>query len=374
MPFQRFIEEAGFTCILPLEEGASAFAFRAYDPVLQRDVFIKYYETFPGTDERILSEPRKIASLFADVGNAAEHIVSLYSTREVVDGDNKFIEMVTEYCNGNSIYKKIRDEDVYILDAIDFAKQAVDGLHVLHGKRFVHRDIKPSNLVLSGNKIKIIDLGAAAEMAPGQNYLVSRSKHSIFYRPPEAFDPTNHFGAFSDIYQVGLVLYELINGPIIEPPDHYLVSTIVRKEEKRLGKKYADMCDADQSLVQDESIGYLAKKATLLETGSKPRRLFSKELRRIVKGLTDPDVPARVQSCASARILLSSYTGPNWCEKRDGSVHVKNFFGRDYIARDQPDKKGHMVFQCQSSAAGENQFRKHGRITSWSEFEAMLTK
>lgn len=372
MPFQVFIENAGFKEIVPLDEGASAFAFKAYDPVLQRDVFIKYYSTFPGADERILSEPRKIASLFGDAGNAADHIVSLYSTREVDDGTQKYIEMVTEFCEGNSLYKKVRQDDVYVLDALDYAKQAIDGLHVLHRKRFVHRDIKPSNLVLRANKIKIIDLGATAEIAAGEDALISRSKHSIFYRPPESFDPHNLYSLVSDIYQIGLVLYELINGPIIEDPNHYLERSIVRKEENRIKKIYAEMHDADQSLIQDESIGVLAKRGGLLERAAKPRRLYTRELRRIVVGLSAPNTASRVKSCAEARILLSSYSGADWCEKRDGSIHVRNFKGRDYLAKEWVNKSGNVVFECLSSVPGTDQYRKLGKVKCWDDFQKML--
>ena len=372
MPFLGFIENAGFRLIVPLDEGASAFAFKAYDPVLQRDVFIKYYQTLSGADDRILSEPRKIASLFVDSTNAADHIVSLYSTREVDDGGDKYIEMVTEFCEGNSLYKKIKQDDIYVLDALDYAKQAIDGLHVLHRKRFVHRDIKPSNLVLRTNKIKIIDLGAAAEIAAGEEALISRSKHSIFYRPPEAFDPHNRYSITSDIYQIGLVLYELINGSIIENPNHYLDQVVVRKEEIRIGKKYAEMPDADRSLIQDESIGILAKRGRLLEHGAKPKRLYKKELKRIVAGLSAPDPTTRIKSCAAARILLSSYSGANWCEKRDGSILVKDFNGRDYMAWEKEVKPGKVVFECQSSLHGNVQFRKFGKVKSWDDFYKML--
>ncbi len=227
-------------------------------------------------------------------------------------------------------------------------------------------------MVLAGNKIKIIDLGAAAEITEGQNYLVSRSKHSIFYRPPEAFDPTNHYGTSSDIYQVGLVLYELINGPIAESPQHYLIERIVRNEEARLRKNYSEMHDAERSLIQEESIKYLANKGRLLEVGKKPRRLYFKELSNIVKSLTNPNPSRRVQSCSKARILLSSYAGPNWCELQDGTILINNYKGRDYMAQEQVHTKGPAVFICKSSVTGENNYRACNKIKSWQEFESII--
>lgn len=372
MPFQKFITDGGFTDIRQLDEGASAHSFRVFDPVLKRDVFIKYYETFPGADERILSEPRKLAALFSDANNAAEHIASVYSAREVSDGDNHFIEMITEFCTGNSIYRKIQEGEIYVCDALEYAKQIIDGLHVLHNKRFVHRDIKPSNLVISNNKIKIIDLGGAAELSQGENYLISRSKHSIFYRPPEAFDPTNIYGSFSDIYQVGLVLYEMINGPICESANNYILAKFVKKEEKRLGKKYVDMLPYEQSDILDMSIKHLGETAKLQEKGVCPKKFYNKELKNIVTRLTYPDYQSRIQSCANARIILSSYCGINWCDLKDGSVSIKNYKGRDYNAREYKDRRGNVKFECLSSTTLANNFRKVKSITNWDELKAKL--
>jgi serine/threonine protein kinase len=369
MPFQQFIENSGFTSIHPIDEGASADSFRAYDPVLKRNVFIKYYKTCNGADERILSEPRKIAALFSDIGNAADHIASVYSAKEFSHKDDRYIEMITEFCAGNSLYKKIREQDIYILDSLEYAKQIIDGLHVLHKKRFVHRDIKPSNLVISNNKIKIIDLGATAELTQDQNHLVSRSKHTILYRPPEAFDPKNIYGTFSDIYQVGLVLYEMINGAIKESPDNYLVSSILKSKEKRLGKKYSEMFDWERSDIQDISIKFLAENLKLQEKGVIPKRLYNKELKRIIKNLTHPDYRNRVQSCSQARILLSSYSGMNWCESKDGEIKIKNYKGRDFKANEFKDKHGLIKFECLSSQTGDESYRKNKSIENWNAFE-----
>jgi serine/threonine protein kinase len=226
MPFQNMLVEEGFQSIEQNFEGACGYSFRAHDSVLHRDVFIKFYETCEEANESILSEPRKIASLFSEVKDAALHIASVYSASVRECNGAKYIEIVTEYCEGESLYKKLKNQTLFTYEALEIGKQIIDGLHVLHQKNFVHRDIKPSNLVISKGKIKIIDLGGATEIPQGQVQIVSRSKHSIFYRPPEAFDPNNIYGKCSDIYQVGLVVYEMINGPINENADYYIVDKI----------------------------------------------------------------------------------------------------------------------------------------------------
>lgn len=372
VPFLQLIENSGFESPQQIDEGGCGYSFKAYDPKLGRDVFIKYYETSIDFNERILSEPRKIAALFSDDGNAPDYIASIYSANEKAYEDMRYIEMVTEFCSGESLYKLLHRESLYVYDAIEFAKQIVEGVHVLHSKRIVHRDIKPSNLVISSGKIKIIDLGGASELAIGQPHLTSASKHSIFYRPPEAFSPTNIYGTFSDIYQIGLVLYEMINGPITEDASQYKVAAVIKSEERRIGTKYEDMRSFEQSDALDLCIKHLAEKGKLLGQARKPKRLYDKQLATIVNAFIHPDYNKRADSCSKARMKLSSYSGANWRDNGDNSVDVKNFKGRDYKFREFENSRSILVFETLSTKCGEDKWQKNNRITNWNDVENFL--
>lgn len=372
MPFDGFIRENGFEAAEELCEGASGRAFKAYDPQLHRHAFIKYYETAESDVELILEEPRKIVSIFTHNGMAANHIAIVYGANLKIFEGAHYVEMITEFCQGNSLYSKIAGDRMMSYDAIDFAKQMIDGLHVLHQRKIVHRDLKPSNLVISGQNLKIIDLGAAAEIRTGQTFLTSRSKHSIFYRPPEAFDPTNIYGTFSDIYQVGLILYEMINGPIDESPLSYIDQKILKREELRLGKQYSQMLDYEKSDVQDSSIKFLAQTGKLLEKARKPTRLYEKTISPIVRALSHPNYLKRFSKCSDARTRLSRSAGPNWKEEIDGSITVCDYNGRDYTAREYTNHHNVIKFECASSMTGSTAKRKNNSITSWPDFEKHL--
>lgn len=368
MPFMQLIESSGFRNPIQLHEGACGYSFKAFDPALNREVFVKYYETSDDFNERILSEPRKIAALFADDGKAAEFIASIYSANLKGNENFRYVEMITEFCSGESLYNHLNIQNLCVKGALEFAKQIINGIHVLHAKRIVHRDIKPSNLVISSNKIKIIDLGGASEISIGQDHLTTASKHSIFYRPPEAFPPDCMYGFYSDIYQVGIVLYEMLNGPINADPLHYRVTAVIKSVERRLNMSYDAMASYEQSDAIDLCIKHLANKKTLLPQARTPRFLYDQQLSSIVNSLTHPDIAKRSSTCSDARIKLSSYSGPNWKYIDDNSVFVESHRGRDYSFKEYVNRRSMTVFECMSTKTGEDRWRKNHDIQNWSDF------
>lgn len=366
MPFIEMLTDEGFQLIEQNYEGACGYSFKAYDPVLRRDVFIKYYETCTEANEGILSEPRKIASLFNEVRNAALHIAAVYSASLKERDNEKYIQIVTEYCEGESLYKKLSSSNMFVYDALDFGKQIIDGLFVLHQKNFVHRDLKPSNLVISQGNIKIIDLGGATEIPEGATYLSSRSKHSIFYRPPEAFDPINIYGKFSDIYQVGLILYEMINGPIVENVEHYIVPKIQKKLEKEYSCLYSEMDTFQKTQVQDSSIEYLINKDKLQSISVDCPIWYVKKLKDIIRLLTNKDYSKRAQSCSQARIALSSYKGPNWRVVDKHHLEINDLAGYNYSFQ-EIQKKGNNVVLATRKKIDKDNVRTIRTIKNWND-------
>jgi len=110
---------------------------------------------------------------------------------------------------------------------IPIAEQALEALAFLHAKRFVHRDISPDNLMLTkdggAERVKLIDLGIAKSLESTRNLtMAGKFVGKLQYASPE------HFGgevdARSDIYSLGLVLYELLtNARPITGEDHFSI-------------------------------------------------------------------------------------------------------------------------------------------------------
>ena len=74
----------------------------------------------------------------------------------------------------------------------------------------VHRDLKPANIVMDGHTPRIADFGTVRILNQG-SAVTTASRHSGLYRPPETF-ASNQYSRAGDVYQVGLVAYQLLGG------------------------------------------------------------------------------------------------------------------------------------------------------------------
>jgi serine/threonine protein kinase len=93
----------------------------------------------------------------------------------------------------------------------------------------VHRDLKPANLLVHDDSLLIGDFGSVRKVAPDTG-VAPASKHSILYRPPEAFGDSAYYDYSSDLYQAGLIGYLLFGGKISEN----LLDHLNRKERSQV--------------------------------------------------------------------------------------------------------------------------------------------
>mmetsp|Transcript_6089 Transcript_6089/g.7293 ORF Transcript_6089/g.7293 Transcript_6089/m.7293 type:complete len:126 (-) Transcript_6089:66-443(-) len=112
------------------------------------------------------------------------------------------LEQLFEFCDYNFSLKTV------LLIAI----QMVCRLEYLHSKNFVHRDMKPENILVGADgHIKLADFGLAKEGMSKANSRAKTFLGSPAYLAPEIFDSSG-VSRSSDIYQMGVVLYELLFG------------------------------------------------------------------------------------------------------------------------------------------------------------------
>lgn len=147
------------------------------------------------------------------------HVVRVLDADVIPGRDIPFL--VFEYVEGADVSDMIRDRLLSPEDALEMAKQVVDGLVHLHGNGFHHCDIKPRNLLWTQKGAKIIDFNVSVRADDKE----SRGGGSRRYLPPD-FDPevVPHNGerADRDLYALGLTLYEALTGrypwDTTEPP------------------------------------------------------------------------------------------------------------------------------------------------------------
>ena len=199
-----------------IAEGGFAEVYRAYDTELQRTVAVKVPKPSRlQSSEAFLAEARRVAGLNHD-GIVPVHDVG-------VEGDICFI--VSDFLQGGSLADRLSKGRPTTQDTIRWISEIADALEYAHLHGIVHRDIKPANILIDGHgRAKLADFGIAqSSMKTGE---FAPSLGTLRYMSPEQLEgkPADHR---SDIYSLGLVLYELLTGQL---PYSSLEPSVVRRE------------------------------------------------------------------------------------------------------------------------------------------------
>ena len=131
---------------------------------------------------------------------------------QVLDADVVYEEwayFVTPYCAEGNLDKLLEQEFLPNIAAVHLTSNILQALSV-HAERLIHRDLKPGNVYLHEQTAIIGDFGSVASL-PRDETSVAASQHSVLYRPPESIK-TNEYTMFGDIYQNGVILYQLLGG------------------------------------------------------------------------------------------------------------------------------------------------------------------
>lgn len=125
--------------------------------------------------------------------------------------ENKFV-LVMEYIAGQNLRDRITEGGIDVRETVSLLTPIVDGLAYAHGRGVLHRDLKPENILIAGEKdaraVKITDFGLARFIRAGS--LSASSAGTPIYMAPEAW--SGSFSARSDIWSVGVMLYEMLTG------------------------------------------------------------------------------------------------------------------------------------------------------------------
>ncbi len=192
-------------------EGGMAVVFRAKDKVLSRLVAVKILRPEYIKDEQFIESFRKESQLAASIVDP--NIVNVYD----VGREGNIYYIVMELVDGMTLSDIIKKEGpLSARRAVSIARQIAMALSTAHRHNLIHRDVKPHNVLVSANDVaKIADFGIAKVVT--SDTLVGEHKEavmgSIHYFSPEQARGVG-VGERSDIYSLGIVLYEMVTGKV----------------------------------------------------------------------------------------------------------------------------------------------------------------
>lgn len=198
-----------YQIIKSIGEGGMANVYLAYDTILDRNVAVKVLRGDLANDEKFVRRFQREALSASSLSNP--NIVEVYDVGE----DNGEYYIVMEYVEGKHLKALLKKRGkLTVPEVIDIALQITNGLSVAHDSYIIHRDIKPQNiLILENGLIKITDFGIAVAMNATQLTQTNSVMGSVHYLPPEQ---ASGKGATlqSDIYSIGILMYELLTGKL----------------------------------------------------------------------------------------------------------------------------------------------------------------
>ena len=187
--------------------GGMSTVYRAFDPTLERHVAIKLMHRDISNDADQLERFRREARAVAQLNHP--HVVTVIDAGE--DDGNPFI--VFEYVEGETLKDRIRRLGrLPVAEAVAYAVEIARALECAHSHMLVHRDVKPQNVLIDPDgRAKVTDFGIARSLEAQGLTATGRVLGTTDYVSPE--QALGHeVTAQSDIYSLGIVLYEMLTG------------------------------------------------------------------------------------------------------------------------------------------------------------------
>jgi serine/threonine-protein kinase len=208
--------------------------YKAWDERNERPVAIKFLRmdgADPESVRRFKREGRKFGML------RHPNIVRVYA----LGRENGRIYIASEFVSGRHLYDYLGEEGVFAVEtALTITRKVADALTVAHDQGIIHRDLKPENIMIrdEDGDVKVLYFGIAKDLDAS----IALTRHGAYIGTPAYSSPEQIQGAEidlrSDIFSLGVILYELLTGKVAFEGRHTLevLKATVKSEPIAIGK------------------------------------------------------------------------------------------------------------------------------------------
>lgn len=202
-----------YECIKRIGTGGMGDVYKAHDRRLDRIVAIKVLKSEYNEDDNFIRKFRRESLAAASISHP--NIVSIYDVGMESVADQDVYYIVMEYIDGKTLKELIREEGVLSQNqALNYLIQIAEALKIAHNKNIIHRDIKSQNIMVTrDNRVKVTDFGIARMAGNATMTVTNAVMGSVHYFSPEQARGQK-VDARSDIYSMGIVLYEMLTGDV----------------------------------------------------------------------------------------------------------------------------------------------------------------
>ncbi len=203
-----------------LGAGGTGAVYACRSTLIDREVAVKVLHDDQARDPDQVARFFQEAKAAAEIGHPNIIVIIDYGTIELPDGARTYLMM--ESLQGESLDKRLRDRGLSLPEIGRVMAQIASALVACHAKGIIHRDLKPSNIYLCAHSfdplfVKVLDFGTAKLAAPTPG--VRRTQYGVVigtppYMSPEQCEGRGEIDHRTDIYSMGVMLYEMLCGSL----------------------------------------------------------------------------------------------------------------------------------------------------------------
>ena len=191
--------------------GGMADVYEGYDSHMERRVAVK---VFKREDEEMLGRFIREAHLMASFRN--EHLVAVFDSGESTIGNVTWYYIVMPFMEGGTLRSRIRRAPLSLEEACRRMREIASALDYIHHQGIIHRDIKSSNVLLDAEgRAYLSDFGIARTATDATQLTATGNVlGTVDYVAPELFESNHKADVRSDLYSLGVLLFEMVTGEL----------------------------------------------------------------------------------------------------------------------------------------------------------------